>query len=212
MDAPQSPRISASLEELESAFLDSESVVEDSFLTDVEFEQDAEYIEILSSRLAGVAFTAAVLDSLTFADVELNSCELSGARLDSAKFTRVELTNCRMGGFDAARMLGQDLVFGNCKLDGANFQMSELQRVIFSNCELSEVDFADAQLRNVRFENCNLRGSKFKNARCADVDLAGSQVEGIAGVDGLNGASIEPQQVLALAPAALAHLGIRVLD
>lgn len=212
MDAPQPPRISASLEELESTFLDSESVVEDSLLTDVEFEQDAEYIEILSSRLAGVAFTAAVLDSLTFADVELNSCELSGARLDSAKFTRVELTNCRMGGFDAARMLGQDLVFGNCKLDGANFRMSELHRVIFNNCELSEVDFTDAQLRIVRFENCNLRGSKFKNARCADVDLAGSQVEGIAGVDGLNGASIEPQQVLALAPAALAHLGIRVLD
>ncbi|MEU8967624.1 pentapeptide repeat-containing protein, partial [Streptomyces sp. NPDC048491] len=75
----------------------------------------------------------------------------------------------------------------------------------------SEPDFGGASLVRVEFHGCELRGADFTGARLKDVDLRGATLLDIArGVERLAGAVISPSQLLDLAPAFAAQVGVRV--
>ena len=76
---------------------------------------------------------------------------------------------------------------------------------------LAEPDFGGAKLDRVEFRGCELRGADFTGVRMKDVDLRGATLLDIArGVERLAGAVITPAQLLDLAPAFAAQMGVRV--
>jgi uncharacterized protein YjbI with pentapeptide repeats len=165
-----------------------------------------------------------------YAELEIKGDDLAGTRLEGASFTHcmfeaVEADVARWRGVSArtttfrdARMTGiqlneavlREVVFERTRLDMANFRLARLERVTFRDCSLTEADFGDARLDSVRFERCRLRGATFRDASCRSTDLRGCSLEDIDGAGGLAGATIDPVQLMELAPALARHVGLVV--
>jgi uncharacterized protein YjbI with pentapeptide repeats len=163
-----------------------------------------------------------------FSELELTGDDLAGSRIEGASFTHctfvaIEADVARWRGIRArtttfrdSRMTGvqlnesmlREVVFEQTRLDMANFRLARLERVTFRDCSLAEADFGDAQLDSVRFERCRLRGTTFRGARCRSTDLRGCSLEDIEGAGGLAGATIDPVQLMELAPALARHVGL----
>lgn len=139
-------------------------------------------------------------------------CDLSNAVLNGAGVRHCVMRRTRLTGVDLSESSLRDALVEDCKLDLANLRFARLQRVTFRNCLLGEADFSGATLRGVRYEGCDLRAAQFSQAKLERVDLRGSQLEGIGGLGDLRGARISNEQLLELAPALAAHMGLRVED
>ena len=88
-----------------------------------------------------------------------------------------------------------------------------LRDVHFVGCKLDHVDFSGATLTNVTFPDSILQDVTFERATLNKVDLSAAaslHLEG--GHDGLRGATISRLQLLDLAPAFAALLGVKLTD
>ncbi|MFG3254425.1 pentapeptide repeat-containing protein [Streptomyces sp. NPDC048172] len=134
-----------------------------------------------------------------------------GTRLAGAELRDVELRDARLGGtqLHGAR-LNRVLVRGG-KADFLNLRQAKLRDVTFEGCVLVEPDFGGAVLERVTFVDCVLRRAEFGQVTLKDVDLRGvTELEIATGVDRLAGAVISPAQLMELAPAFAAQIGVRV--
>lgn len=155
-------------------------------------EADLGRARLLDTVLQAPRGVGAVLADAVLRDVELLDARLGGVRLSGAELNRV-------------------LVRGG-KIDYLNLRQARLIDVTFRECVLVEPDFAGARLERVAFEDCELRGADFTQATLRDVDLrAAMPLEVTRGIDRLAGAAVTPSQLLDLAPALAAHLGLRVV-
>lgn len=77
---------------------------------------------------------------------------------------------------------------------------------------LSQSDFLDAALEAVRFHGCDMTGADIRGARLKRCELRGSRLEGLVGVESLRGAAMEWPEILDMAGAWAAALGIEVLE
>lgn len=148
-------------------------------------------LRVIDSVLEGVWGVGTDLAGAGWRDVELRDARLGGVQLHGARWDRV-------------------LVRGG-KIDYLNLRQAALRDVTFQECVLSEPDFSGASLERVEFRDCVLRRAEFHQARLKDVDLRGAtELDVAAGVGDLAGAVISPGQLMDLAPAFAAQLGVRV--
>lgn len=169
-------------------------------------------VRIVRSRLVSVSVAGAHLKGLELRDVVLDAVDAAGARLPEAELVRVEVRDARLSGIDLGQATLTDVGFVRCRMDAANLRLAELTRVDFEDCELREADLGGARLRSVRFAGSHLDRVDVSNARCERVDLRGARLGSVTGVTGLRGATIGVDQVLALAPAVFADLGLTIAD
>jgi uncharacterized protein YjbI with pentapeptide repeats len=134
-----------------------------------------------------------------------------GTDLAGAELRDVELLDARLGGTQAhGSRLSRVLVRGG-KIDFLNLRQAELLDVTFENCVLVEPDFGGATLERVAFPGCVLRGADFTQATLTDVDLReAAELDIAAGVGRLAGAVINSAQLMDLATAFAAEIGVRV--
>jgi uncharacterized protein YjbI with pentapeptide repeats len=150
-----------------------------------------ERARLLDSVLEGVTGAGTDLAGAELRDVELLDARLGGVQIHGARLSRV-------------------LVRGG-KIDFLNLRQSRLLDVTFENCVLVEPDFGGATLERVAFPGCVLRGVDLSGAELTDVDLRdAAELEVAAGVGRLGGAVISSAQLMDLAPAFAAELGVRV--
>ena len=98
-----------------------------------------------------------------------------------------------------------------CLLDVVNLRGAVLDEVVFEDCRLREVDLGGAQLTGVSFAGCRIERLDLTGATLTEVDLRGAVALDIArGLDRLGGAVLDVAQVLELAPALAAQLGVDV--
>jgi len=142
-------------------------------------------VTVTGARQPGVQFARTRL-----ADVTLNRCDLSACDFSEAVWHRVALTGCRGSSIELA---------------GA-----QLRHVTFSECGIAASLWNHARLEGVRFPDCDLRGADFSNARVEDTDLRRARLDGLQGVGSLRGATIGVDQLVTLAPAVAAALGLHV--
>ncbi|OEU97201.1 MULTISPECIES: pentapeptide repeat-containing protein [Streptomyces] len=148
-------------------------------------------LRVIDSVLEGVRGVGTELAGAEFRDVELRDARLGGVRLHGARLNRV-------------------LVSGG-KIDFLNLRQASLTDVTFEGCVLDEPDFAGAALERVTFRDCTVRRAELREVRLKDVDLRGATELDIAsGVERLAGATITPGQLMELAPAFAARIGVRV--
>lgn len=139
-------------------------------------------------------------------------CDLSNADLGGAGLRHCVMRRTRLTGLGFAEASLRDALVEDCKLDLANLRFARLERVTFRHCVLGDADFSGSTQRDVRYDGCDLRAAQFSQARLQRVDLRGSRLEGLGGLGDLRGARIGNEQLLELAPALAAHLGLRVED
>jgi uncharacterized protein YjbI with pentapeptide repeats len=212
VSAVHAPRIEPELRVVpveldDDADLDEVEVRELTFATDVLHD-----VRIQRSRLVGVSLAGHRFVDAELRDVHAHTIDAVGARLGKASLTRVEIHDSRLSGLDLGEATLRHVRFVSCRLDGANLRMVDAESVEFEDCELHDVDLGGARLRGVRFAGSRLSAVDFSNARCERVDLRGALLTDPRGVTGLRGATIGVDQVLPLAPAVLADLGITVAD
>jgi uncharacterized protein YjbI with pentapeptide repeats len=165
-----------------------------------------------------------------YSELEISGQDLSGTRLEGAslmhcRFDAIEadvgrwrglsarataFRNSRMTGVQLNEAVLRDVLFEHTRLDMANLRLATLERVTFRDCSLTDADFGDAALSEVRFERCRLRGATFRDASCRSTDLRGCSLEDIAGAGGLAGATVDPVQLMELAPALARYVGLVV--
>ncbi|WP_181764163.1 pentapeptide repeat-containing protein [Streptomyces albidus (ex Kaewkla and Franco 2022)] len=150
-----------------------------------------ERVRLLDSVLDGVTGVGTDLAGAELRDVEVLDARLGGGQIHGSRMSRV-------------------LVRGG-KIDFLNLRQATLMDVTFENCVLVEPDFGGAKLERVAFPGCVLRGADFTQATLKDVDLReAAELEITAGVGRLAGAVISSSQLMDLATAFAAEIGVRV--
>ena len=170
----------------------------------------AAHVDVVGCRLTGVALTGAEIDRLRLIDTILEDCELSGAVLTRSVLNRVEFRRCRCSGLVASGAELTDTRFVDCKLDDANFRMTAWKRSLLDGCLMTGADFREARLATTRFDACDLSRVDFTKASLPGVSLAGSTLVDLRGAGSLKGVLITGDQVVPLALAMFATMGIRI--
>jgi uncharacterized protein YjbI with pentapeptide repeats len=170
----------------------------------------AAHVDVTGCRLTGAVFTGAAIDRLRLVDTVVEDCELSGLVLTRSALNRVEFRRCRMSGLIASGAELTDVLFADCKLDDANLRMTTWERSLLDGCVMTGSDFQEANLTTTRFGGCDLTGVNFTKVRLSGVSLAGSTLTDIGGADSLRGVTITGEQVVPLAFAMFATMGIRI--
>ncbi|WP_130441933.1 pentapeptide repeat-containing protein [Streptomyces sp. BK239] len=193
-----------------------------------EVEPDGDYdgLEFVGADLARQDGAGA-----RFMDCALRECALDGTRLHHARFLDsvltgvrgvgteladatlrdVEVVDARLGGVQLHGAVLERVSVRGGKIDFLNLRQARLRDVVFEGCVLVEPDFGGARLERVEFVDCALKAADFTAAVLKDVDFRGAAELGLAGgLDRLSGAVISAAQLLDLAPALAAELGIRV--
>ncbi|WP_406146992.1 pentapeptide repeat-containing protein [Streptomyces sp. NBC_01012] len=165
----------------------------------------------MDCELRGCALDRAELVRARFIDSVLTGVRGVGTDLAGASLRDVEVLDARLGGVQLhGGVLERVLVRGG-KIDYLNLRKARLKDVVFEGCVLSEPDFGEAQLVRVEFRDCVLKRADFTAVRMESVDLRTvAELDIARGVERLAGAVISPSQLMELAPAFAAQIGVRV--
>ena len=183
-------------------------------------------------RLAGVDLSGTDLTGATFAecaleDVTAHTTILQHARLLETRIERlhapvldatrstwrdVELSGSRIGALDIYDAEIRSTRLTGTKIDWINLRSSRIEDVLFEDCTIEELDLGGVTASRVAFVNCRAGSLALAHAHLTDVDLRGLEIGALGNLEGLSGATLDTRQVIDLAPAFAAHLGIRVED
>jgi uncharacterized protein YjbI with pentapeptide repeats len=173
--------------------------------------QDGAGARFMDCALTGCAVDETALGRARVLDSVLTGLRGVGTHLAESTFRDVEVVDARLGGTQLHGVVLERVVVRGGKLDFLNLREARLRDVVFESCVLIEPDFAGARLERVEFVDCALKEADFGGASLTDVDLRGAApLEVVRGLDRLSGAVISTGQLLDLAPALAAELGIRV--
>jgi uncharacterized protein YjbI with pentapeptide repeats len=172
----------------------------------------ADHARFSQCAFAGVTIEGGEWTRTTFADVRFTDSRLLAPDLSASHWRDAEV---RGGIASGVQWIGADIRrtrFVEVKLDSVNFRDATLTDVVFTDCLLREADFAGATLVRVQFPGCTFERAEFGRVKLNDVDFRRARLELRSGWDSLRGAVIDSAQLVELAPAFAAHLGIRVSD
>jgi uncharacterized protein YjbI with pentapeptide repeats len=181
----------------------------DAVVTEVT-DGDLDDVELVRCVLEGVRLTARSARRLRLVDVVLRDCELSGADLSEARLTRVRLEGCRAEGLDLGMVKGVDLVVVGSKFTEASARMAELERWRLDDCDLRRSEWQRSVLTAGVVDGCDLDHADLSGARLSEVRLVRTRLDDVVGARALAGATVDSSQLVPLALAVFADLGIRL--
>lgn len=174
---------------------------------------DTEGVDLRDTAVVGATLTVVdILDKPELVNVLLRQCDVAGLVAHGGRCDRVLVDASRLRGVGWTGGLLRDVQLLDVTGQDMSFRFSTLRRVVFRDCELPAVDLTETVLDEVRFERCVLRGAQFHRAQVKSLRVEGCDLSGASGVEGLAGASLHPDDALALAPSMAAALGIRLED
>jgi uncharacterized protein YjbI with pentapeptide repeats len=138
----------------------------------------------------------------------VHDVNVAGVVIQGGSLARVEIVRSRLTGITLAEAEVSDAVCRECAADMALLRHASLQRVTFDACTLRGADLMGARCDLVRFRDCDLTGASFAHARFSSSEFLRCRMDDVEGVEGLRGTSMEIEQMLTLAPAFAAALGI----
>ena len=129
---------------------------------------------------------------------------------EDCRFTRVVFESCRLSGAIFAGATLREVEMTDCVASRADFRMAQVRRSVAAGTNLRDADFYGCRITDVRLSACDLGGADFQTATVERLDLRGSAVDGLRGVDSLAGTRIDSGQVVPLGAALLGSLGFRI--
>ncbi|MEC4015609.1 pentapeptide repeat-containing protein [Streptomyces sp. H27-D2] len=215
MRAPRRPEVRLpQLTAYEGGGLEASGDYDGLEFTDLDFVgQEGRGARFMDCGLYRCALDETRLSRARFVDSVLEGVRGVGTNLAEAALRDVELLDARLGGVQLHGAVLERVVVRGGKIDFLNLRQAKLKDVVFESCVLVEPDFAGATMERVSFVDCTLRQADFSNTRITDVDLRhAAQLDIARGVDQLAGAVISPSQLIDLAPAFAAQIGVRVVE
>ncbi|HEX8106004.1 MAG TPA: pentapeptide repeat-containing protein [Solirubrobacteraceae bacterium] len=173
---------------------------------------EAEGVRLEGCALERVDLTGARLPGLELRDCRLTGCSLANVLALRADLVRVELRGCRLTGLDLAEVAGGDVLLEGCRADLSSLRFAKLTRATFRDCLLARADLGGADLRGAAFEGCDLSGAELSGARLERATLVNCRLDGVRGIEALRGVRMAWPDVVGLAAAFAAQLGIELLD
>jgi uncharacterized protein YjbI with pentapeptide repeats len=174
---------------------------------------DAHVAAVRSTELVfrDADFTGSVLVDAVFHDTVFENARLANTTFRGGSLTRVTFDGGRLTGLQVAETEIRDCVWRGCGADMATFRHAKLARTTFQDCSLREADFMGVRGEWVRFHDSDLRGASFRHAQFANSEFRRCRMDGIEGIEGLRGTSMELEQLLTLAPAMAQALGVSLI-
>ncbi|GAB3179687.1 pentapeptide repeat-containing protein [Nesterenkonia halophila] len=185
----------------------------------------------------GMRFAGATLADVDLAGGSIVGCRLDGVTLDGVDLTGATVAESMITGLgaaylDARRTTWRDVEIADSRigaaelydagLDGVRISTSKLDLVNLRGARIADVDLVDthlveldlggAEATRLRLRGCRVDTLDLTDAWLADVDLRGAQLSRIVGLDRIGGAVISPEQLVELAGAFAAQLGVRVVE
>lgn len=161
---------------------------------------------VVSDLVAGVwqAKAVSIVDSvLQRVDVVSLSAVESG-------WWNVVVEQSRLGSVELHGSTLRNVHFVRCKLGYLNLRDTTLTDVAFTDCIIEDLDLMRATATRLAFSGTRISRLELSRSRLEDVDLRGARLADIGTLEGLRGATITLDQLLDIAPALAASLGIRV--
>lgn len=178
------------------------------------FEDDeAAGAHFLECAITDSSFTGVSLRRARLNDVFLRGDRFVGTRLAESDWLDTTADGCVLAGVEAFGSVLRRVVFRRCKFDSVNLRGAALYDVVFEDCVLRDVDLGGAKLDGVTFPGSALERIRLGGAVLKRTDLRGATRLDLAdGYESLRGAVIGTGQLLELAPALAATVGITVKD
>lgn len=206
---PGPPRLPAEL--TEASDLEDDAFVEDVHLgSSVLADRAFDLIEIAGCRFTGTGLSGSLWRRCSLRDCAFDGCDLANSTLERTGLRRVNVAGARLTGFTAGQAPHWDLSFTDCQAELSVWRQVRMERVRFQGCRLSRSDWGGSTLTDVAFEDCDLTGADFSQCRMKSVLFRGCRYEGIRGLDGFRGASVDAGDLLDLGVAMASALGIKV--
>lgn len=169
-----------------------------------------DYATVSESTMTGVVADEVHMRGVRVVDSVLAGFNVPVLRSPRSTWRDVVLKDSRIGSAEFYESGMRALAFENCKLGYVNLRGSSLSDVRFTNCTIDELDLGGATAERVAFESCGIRALDVQKATVADFDLRGADVQHVAGIRNLAGATISALQLAMLAPVIASSLGILV--
>lgn len=194
-----------------------ESIDDEDELEEVELRGDlsgaqARSIAIERSRLVGVRLTGADLPRLRLVDCVLEGCDLSGAFLEKGGWNRVALVDCRLSGTVLTSSSLRHVRWSRCRADDVVLRFTTSEQILFEECAMGGADLASASVTGGRILGSDLTSADVSQAKLPGLRLQGSTLDGVRGASALRGVVIASAQVVPVALAVFAGLGIEIDD
>jgi uncharacterized protein YjbI with pentapeptide repeats len=164
-------------------------------------------VEIRESVWVAADLAGRHLTGFQCRDTRFENCDLSGLVLDGASLTRVSFAGCRMTGIVLAGATLQDVRVDGSPAELANLRMARARYLFIEDSSLRRVEFYQASIGDSALLDCDLTGADFTGCRVSNL---GSVLDDLHAALSLRGATISPDQAIALTPSLLADAGIRV--
>jgi uncharacterized protein YjbI with pentapeptide repeats len=171
---------------------------------------DVHDLDITECEFESVVFHDCRLAGFRARDARFVRCDMAGIVLEGCDLTRVSFVGCKLSGAVLSGARLQDVQFEDCVADLMTLRMATGRRVAFSGTSLREADLYQAELRESSARACDLSGADFTQAALAEFDLRASTLDGVAGATSLRGVVVAADQLVDLASALAADLGIVV--
>jgi uncharacterized protein YjbI with pentapeptide repeats len=145
--------------------------------------------------------------------VEFAGCELGSPRWTGGKISRTRFSDCQLIGARFEDVTLDHVLFAGCKMDYA--MLSRIRAagpVMFTGCSLREAEFADCHLTGSLFSRCDLTLVSFGPGRYARCDLRDNDLAAVTGVHYLERVMLDRAQLMQLAEALAAELGVTFDD
>lgn len=183
-------------------------------------------------RFEGTDFTGAHAEGHSFLECSvvggtLDDAHLEGSRWSESEWQRVggvsvslveaslvetTIEGCRLAAVSAWGSSWRDVTVRGGKVDFLNLRGARLKDVAFVDCVVVDLDLQEATVDGITFEGCTLVQPAFGRGRYARLDLSGATLRAPVGLAGMRGATLSRPQVIDLADAFAAELGIDVRD
>ncbi len=186
-------------------------VYEDEFIADAAFvDQECAGGVFEACRLLRVDLSGTKLRRLRIEHSELENVEASGADWLAARIAQTTIRDSRLLGIQLGDAELREVTFENCRLDMASFRGADASELELRDCVLSECELNGAKIRSSRFSGCDFADADFTQVKLDGVDLRGSRLSIARGYSDLRGAIVDGVQLVELAPALAAELGIAI--
>ncbi|WP_295827266.1 pentapeptide repeat-containing protein [uncultured Microbacterium sp.] len=173
---------------------------------------DLESADLALCRVDGVRAAEVSLRYATVAESAWSGWDVPILRTARASWRDLEIDGTRSGSVEAYESTWKGVHFVNCRLGFVNLRGAHLQDVAFTDCTIDELDLGQAKLTRFAAPGSRISQLIVEQSTLQHVDLRGADLDGLAGISALRGATISSLQLQQLAPLLAADRGITVRD
>ncbi|MGB7980716.1 MAG: hypothetical protein WCF36_07970 [Candidatus Nanopelagicales bacterium] len=151
-----------------------------------------------------------LVDRSRLLECRLLDLDVTVLRARDVQWRTVEIVGGRLPALDLAGATWDAVGVTGARLGYVNLRDATLTDVAFTDCRIETLDLGAATAVRVSLRDCTVDELIVTRATLRDVDLRAARIELVEGVAHLTGATVSADQLLELAPALAAALGIAV--